>query len=111
MNLSTVREKEKDKKERKRVGGDNIPPGGNAAKKALAGKRSDGTASVNDATSKVPLPSGSTSTYSSNTTFKYTNKDRPPYVVQVQSIDDADSLSLHPLYISRLLSQISLEIL
>jgi len=91
----TVHEKEKDKKERKRVGDDDILPGGNAAKKASAGKRSDvGTASINDAISKVPPPSGSTSTYSSNTVFKYTNKNRPPYVVQVQSIDDADSSSL-----------------
>jgi len=35
------------------------------------------------------------------------NKDRPPYVVQVQSIDNADSPILHPLHMSKLLSQIS----
>jgi len=104
---SMLHEKEKDNKERKRGGGDDISPGGNAAKRVSAGKRSDGHASVNDAKSKNPLPSGSSSTYSPNIVFKYTNKDRPPYIVQVQSIEDADSPVLHPLHISRLLSQIS----
>jgi len=106
-NVSIVCEKEKDKKERKRVSGDGFPPDGSTAKKASAGKRSEEVMSVNDATLKGPPPSGSTSMYSPNTIFKYTNKDRPPYVVQVQPIDDTGSSSLHPLHISRLLSQIS----
>jgi len=43
---------------------------------------------------------------STNTVFKYSNKDKPPYTVQVQPMDDADSTLMHSLHISRLLSQI-----
>jgi len=38
--------------------------------------------------------------------YKYSNKDRQPFAVQVQPVDDAGSSSLHPLHMSRVISQI-----
>jgi len=38
--------------------------------------------------------------------FRYHSRDRPPFVVQVQSLQESDSTNLHPLHISRILSQI-----
>jgi len=38
--------------------------------------------------------------------FRYSNKDKPPFIVQVQPIQESDSTNLHPLHISRILSQI-----
>jgi len=87
------------------ISGDGVPSGGNAAKKASAGKKSDEITSAHDATLKSASATGPSGMYSLNTVFKYTNKDRPPYIVQ-QPVDDADSSFLHPLHMSRLLSQI-----
>jgi len=61
---------------------------------------------LQDAIPKDTLTSESSSRYSLSTIFKYTNKDRPPYIVQVQAMNDADSPVMHPLRISKLLSQI-----
>jgi len=44
--------------------------------------------------------------WTTTSTYRYCNKDKPPYIVQVQPIQDSDSNSLHPLHISRTLSQI-----
>jgi len=41
----------------------------------------------------------------SHVNYKYSNKDRPPFV-QVQPVDDARSSSLHPLHMNRDISQI-----
>jgi len=38
--------------------------------------------------------------------FRYCSRDKPPFIVQVQLIQKSDSTNLHPLHISRILSQI-----
>jgi len=50
------------------------------------------------------LPNRPVDNYAS--TYRYCNKNKPPYIIQVQPIQDSDSSSLHPLHISRTLSQI-----
>jgi len=45
----------------------------------------------------------------SHVSYKYSNKDRPSFAVQVQPVDDAGSSSLHPLHMSRVISQIFLR--
>jgi len=49
----------------------------------------------------------SLSTHSIVSSIKYNNNDRPPFIIQVQPVDDADVASFHPLHISRIFSQIS----
>jgi len=38
--------------------------------------------------------------------FRYCRRDKPPFIVQVQPIQESDSTNLHPLHISRIISQI-----
>jgi len=38
--------------------------------------------------------------------FRYCSRDKPPFIVHVQPIQESDSTNLHPLHISRTLSQI-----
>jgi len=45
--------------------------------------------------------------YPSFLTYKYNNKDRPPFIMQVQPEDETEISSLHPLHMSRIISQIS----
>jgi len=79
--------REEVRNERKRVGGDGVPSDGNAAKKVSASKEPDITASAYDATAKSVSSTGPSSMYSTNTVYKYSN-NRPPYTLQVQSMDD-----------------------
>jgi len=50
-------------------------------------------------------PSSLPSVVSSAITHRYSNKDQPPFIVQVQAVQTQDSGSLHPLHISRIISQ------
>jgi len=38
--------------------------------------------------------------------FRYSSRDKPPFIVQVQPIQESDLINLHSLHISRILSQI-----
>jgi len=38
--------------------------------------------------------------------FRYCSRDKPPFIVHVQPVQESDSTTLHPLHISRILSQI-----
>jgi len=53
----------------------------------------------------VPIQSDNT-VPSLASTFRYCRRDKPPFIVQVQPIQESDLTNLHPLHISRILSQI-----
>jgi len=95
------------KTERKRANGDCDSVKEGSAKKISTRKISSEVASSYDAISAAITPNASPSTYSIVSSIKYNNNDRPPFIIQVQPVDDADVTSFHPLHISRILSQIS----
>jgi len=95
------------KPERKRVGGGDNPSDKSTAKRISVRKSSDAIASSHDATPATVSPTASSSMYSTALTFKYNSSDRPPFILQVQPVEDSEIASLHPLHMSRILSQIS----
>jgi len=103
---SVVSEERKPKIERKRVGGNDD----GSAKRISARKSSDVIASSHDAyecfTSCVIQYVFSYFYVTSYFSFKYNNSNRPLFIVQVQPVDNSELISLHPLHISRILSQI-----
>jgi len=48
--------------------------------------------------------------YPTASTFKYSNSDRPPFILQVQPVEDSEIASLHPLHMSRIFSRDIVEI-
>jgi len=92
---------------RKRADDDRGSTNDGSIKKISSCKASSEIASSHDATSVTVTPNASSSMYSLISSFKYNNSDRPPFIIQVQPVDDSDVTSFHPLHISRILSQIS----
>jgi len=87
----------KPRRDRKRAGdGDSILEN-DSNKRIMSGKSSDAIKSVNDATSINASSDAMLGTRGSYLNYKYSNKDKPPFTIQVQSVDDAGPSSLHPL--------------
>jgi len=88
------------KRDKKRASvGDGISENG-SNKRITSGKISDAIMSVNEVT-PVNASSGVTlGVRGSYLNYKYNNRDKPPFTIQVQPVDDAGSSSLHPLHMN-----------
>jgi len=82
-----------------------VSPSASASKKpSPATSKTSINSLAQDSLHSDPSASASSNVSLSSLSLRYNNKDRPPYVVQVQST--VESSPPHPFYISRILSQI-----
>jgi len=90
----------------KKRSGEPLPANISSSKKVIVNiNQSDSSALPSGPAAKPSLPNQPSADYA--TAFRYCGKDKPPYIVQIQSVQDSDSTSLHPLHISRIVSQAS----